>query len=469
MASSRADKQEVCSIAIGQLLQRLATFPTPPRYWVGFSGGADSTALLVALSELAPDLAAEFHAIHFNHGLQTAADDWQAHCLSFCAERSIPLFIQQLELNVTPGQSPEEQARHQRYAAVEKLLGDGEIYLTAHHADDNAETFFLHLMRGSGMDGLAAIPPLRKIGKGWVARPLLEFRRQDLEFFLRQRNISWLQDPSNLNPAYDRNYVRNSLFPDLDKRWPGVVKRLNQTASHARDFTTVLAGLLASRHGNIILDNHTLALEPFIGLDPELQAMLLRQWLRDQEIISPPKQRLREFLNQLNTSEQAGKQPELRWARQLIKRHGKALWLHELPCPDQCPTRFWASGMNLDLGTDFGQIHLSGNPADIPDGWEIGPRRKGARMTQHTGGPRRKLKELMRECGLPPWLRSAVPVLYWQGEVAALGDWLLSARLQHWLSDSGLVYTWQPNHPLLCKLQSVSVHSLDQAESLDES
>lgn len=459
----------VCGFAIGQLLQRLAIFPTPPRYWVGFSGGADSTALLVALNELGVDLAAEFHAVHFNHGLQTAADDWQTHCLSFCKKNNIPLSIQQLEINLTPGQSPEAQARQQRYAAVEKLLGDGEIYLTAHHADDNAETFFLHLMRGSGMDGLAAIPPLRRIGQGWVARPLLEFRRQDLESFLRQRNIPWLQDPSNLNAAYDRNYVRNSLFPALDKRWPGVVKRLNQTASHARDFTAVLARLLASRHGNIILDNHTLALEPFIGLDLELQAMLLRQWLRGQEIISPPKQRLREFLHQLKASDQAGKRPELRWARHLIKRHGGALWLHQLRCPDQCPSRPWTSGMSLDLGTDFGLIHLSGNPVDIPPGWDIGPRRNGARMMQRTGGPRRKVKELMRECGLPPWLRPAVPVLYWQGEAAALGDWLFSARLQRWLSDSSLVYTWQPNHPLLCKLQSVSVHSLDQAESFDES
>jgi len=461
-------KPEVGSFAIGKLLQRLAIFPTAPRYWVGFSGGADSTALLVALNELGPDLTAEFHAVHFNHGLQTAADNWQAHCLSFCEQRNIPLHTQRLELNIAQGQSPEEQARHRRYAAVEQLLGDGEIYLTAHHADDNAETFFLNLMRGSGMDGLAAIPPLRKIGKGWVARPLLEFRRKDLEFFLRQRDIPWLQDPSNLDPTYDRNYVRNSIFPDLDKRWPGAVKRLNRTASHARDFTAVLARLLTAQHGKLMLDSHTLAIEPFICLDPELQAMLLRQWLRDLEIISPPKQRLSEFLNQLNTPLPAGKQPELRWAQQLIKRHGKALWLHELPCPDLCPTRLWVSGMSMDMGPDFGQIGLSGNPVVIPAGWEIGPRKKGARMMQHAGGPRRKLKELMRQCGLPPWLRAAIPVLYWQGEVAAVGDWLLSAELQRYLSDNGSVYTWQPNHPLLCKLQSVSVHSLDRAESFDE-
>ena len=235
------------------LLERLARFPVPARYWVGFSGGADSTALLVAFHELGSKLEAGLHAIHFNHGLQTLADDWQAHCLTFCEKRNIPLRIEQLELTLQEGQSPEEQARQQRYAAIELLLGKGEVYLTAHHADDNAETFLLNLMRGSGMDGLDAIPPLRKIGNGWVARPLLDFDRQDLENFLRERNIPWLEDPSNQDLSFDRNYVRNELFPELDKRWPGVVKRLNHTASHARNFTAVLNKLLAAQHGSLIL------------------------------------------------------------------------------------------------------------------------------------------------------------------------------------------------------------------------
>jgi len=445
------------------LLERLARFPVPSRYWVGFSGGADSTALRVAFHELGSRLEGGLHAIHFNHGLQTVANDWQAHCLKFCEQRNIPLHIEQLELNLQEGQSPEEQAREQRYAAVELLLGKDEVYLTAHHADDNAETFLLNLMRGSGMDGLAAIPPLRKIGKGWVARPLLDFHRQDLENFLRERNISWLEDPSNQDLSIDRNYVRNELFPELDKRWPGVVKRFNNTASHARNFTAVLNRLLAAQHGSLILDRYRLASEPFLCLEPETQAMLLRQWLRDQDIAGPPKKRLQEFLAQLAASAHMGTHPELRWAQWLIKRHGKVLWLQRTPGPKPCPERVWKSGMQLDLGPDFGSVALSGGPVSIPDGWEIGPRRKSARMKLHPTGPRRKLKELMRECGLPPWLRSTIPVLYWHGEAAAVGDWLLSADFRHFLSDHRLVYNWRPIHPLLCKLQSVSVQFLSMS------
>ena len=444
------------------LLERLARFPVPSRYWVGFSGGADSTALLVAFHELGSELVAGLHAIHFNHGLQAEADEWQAHCLSFCEQRNIPLRIQQIDLKLAEGQSPEEQARQHRYAAIEHLLGDGDVYVTAHHADDNAETFLLNLMRGSGMDGLAAIPPLRKIGNGWVARPLLDIHRHLLENFLRERNIPWLEDPSNRDLSFDRNYVRNKLFPDLDQRWPGVVLRLNHTASLARNFTMVLNRLLAEQHGALILDRYRLAIEPFLRLEPEMQAMLLRQWLRDQDIVSPPKKRMHEFLVQLNTSAGACTHPELRWAQWLIKRHGEILWLHRVPSPEFCPSLHWVSGMHVDLGSDFGSFRLSGNPVTTPDGWEIGPRRKTARMRSHANGPRRKLKEVMRECGLPPWLRSTIPVLYWHGEAAAVGDWLFSADLKRFLSEHGLVYNWRPVHPLLCKLQSVSVHFRDQ-------
>jgi len=462
MANSTAECRSEESSFTEQLRQRLALFPAPSRYLVGFSGGADSTALLVAMLELRQELAADIHAVHFNHGLQPDANSWQEHCLAFCSRNKIRLHIHKLELNVAAGKSPEEEARQKRYKKVEQLLGDGEIYLTAHHADDNAETFFLNLMRGSGVDGLAAIPPLRRIGRGWVARPLLDFRRKNLEEFLRARRISWLEDPSNQDLAFDRNYVRNQLLPDLDKRWPGVWKRLNQAAVHARDFANVLNTLLAERHGNLLQDRYTLALDPFLGLDSELQALLLRQWLRDQDIVSPPRSRLQEFLVQLNYSTRKGARPELRWAQWQIKRHGNMLWVHEYPFAAVCPNRTWTAGMELSLGPDFGTLSLSGNTTIIPEGWTVGPLKKAAGLRLHEGGPRHRLKELLREQGVPTWLRAAIPVLYWQGEAAAVGNWLFSDELQRWLLQNRVTYMWRPDHPLLCKLQSVSVQFLDE-------
>jgi tRNA(Ile)-lysidine synthase len=190
-----------------QLLASLARLPTPEKYWIGFSGGADSTALLQAMHERRHELPAPIHALHFHHGLQSEADAWQEHCRSFCAAREIPYLTERLDIDRSSRHSPEEAARNSRYRAVARILGGQEMYLTAHHAEDLAETLFLNLIRGSGIEGLAGIPVLRTLDHGWVARPLLEKHRADLEAFLRTRDIGWLDDPSNADTAFDRNYL----------------------------------------------------------------------------------------------------------------------------------------------------------------------------------------------------------------------------------------------------------------------
>ena len=170
------------------LLDGLRRLPRPEKYWVGFSGGADSTALLQALHEVRDALPAPLHAVHFNHGLQEEAAGWQRHCRSFCRNRNIPFHAEKLEIRRTERASLEEEARNSRYRAVAGLLGEREMYLTAHHAEDQAETLFLNLMRGSGVEGLAGIPPLRGLGAGWVARPMLDVHREELEASAERRS-----------------------------------------------------------------------------------------------------------------------------------------------------------------------------------------------------------------------------------------------------------------------------------------
>ena len=229
-----------------RLLESLARLPRPRRYRVGFSGGADSTALLQALFELQDRLEAPLRAVHFDHGLQQGSKDWQARCRTFCEERDIPFHGERLDVRSGNRRSIEEEARNCRYRAVAELLGEEEMYLTAHHAEDQAETLFLNLMRGSGIEGLAGIPVLRNLEHGWVARPMLETRREELEAFLRARDIGWLNDPSNDDTSFDRNYLRRELFPVLEKRWPGMVQRLSRTARNARISASAMARPVAS-------------------------------------------------------------------------------------------------------------------------------------------------------------------------------------------------------------------------------
>jgi tRNA(Ile)-lysidine synthase len=450
------------------LLTRLKQLPATRRFWIGFSGGADSTALLLAMHELRDQIEAQICAIHFNHGLQVEADEWQQHCRSFCQQRGIEFHLQALQLDQPGRQSQEQYARQQRYNCMEKLLADGEIFLTAHHADDNAETLILNLMRGSGVDGLAAIPPLRKINNAWVARPLLDFSRKDLEQYLQRKGITWFEDPSNLDLSYDRNYVRKQLFPELDQRWPGVVKRLNRTAVHVREFSSVTSTMLRAQYHELLSDGIMFPLKPLVLLNVETQSLLLRQWFRLQDLPFPPRQRLAEFLSQINSGEGTDRRPELRWAGNLVKQHGNELWLQQEPYPDLCPEQSWQSGMSLELGPDFGQVQLCGKSVSIPSDWKIGPGNSGSRLKMHAGGPGRRLKDLLRESGLPPWLRKAIPVLYWQDDIAAIGDCILSHDLREFLLQHSLTYHWLANHPLLCKLQSVSVQHLGPADTSNE-
>jgi len=157
-----------------KLLDVLQTLPVPEQYWVAFSGGMDSTVLLHGLAKIRPELSAPLMAIHINHGLQVKALEWEMFCRETCARLDIPLTNLQLNLRPASGESLEAQARDARYAAIAARMNPQDMLLTAHHGDDQVETFLLQLLRGAGISGLASMPQIREWQAGWLERPLLE-------------------------------------------------------------------------------------------------------------------------------------------------------------------------------------------------------------------------------------------------------------------------------------------------------
>jgi tRNA(Ile)-lysidine synthase len=436
-----------------RLQTSLAGLPTPEKYWIGFSGGADSTALLQAMHELRDRLPVPMQALHFHHGLQEEAGVWQDRCRQFCEERGIEFHSERLEIDRSRGTSLEEESRNCRYRAVARILGKDEIYLTAHQAEDLAETLFLNLMRGSGIEGLAGIPVLRKLEHGWVARPLLDYRRSDLEAYLEARGIPWLTDPSNADTRFDRNYLRQELFPILEQRWPGLVQRLSRTARNARMSAAAMAIFIENQAGDLIRDELKMPLHKLLELQPEMQTLILRQWLRRLEIPALPEQRLREFLDQLA---EAGSESraEVQWEDWMIKHYQLDLWLHRRKPYRDCPDTRWNSGMELALGAESGRLVLKGIPADIPAGWRVRGRQPGDRIRARPQGPSQKIKRFFQSAAIPPWLRSGIPVLEWDGEPVALGDWVLAPRLQDWLLEHDLEYAWEPADPVLVRIRN---------------
>jgi len=449
-----------------RLLQSMARLPDTRMYWVGFSGGADSSALLHALYNIRDELQAPLHAVHFHHGLNPGADAWQHHCRDFCRQRNIRFTSRKLDIKRANRTSIEEESRNCRYLAIGEMLHRGDIYLTAHHADDQAETLFLNLMRGSGVEGLAGIPVLRSLGQGWVARPLLNTRRSELESYLLRHGVDWLEDPSNKDLSFDRNFLRNFLFPQLETRWPGVVRRLTRTSRTAKITVTALADFIDTHCGELLQNRHRMPLPALLQLEPPMRALVLRQWLRQQEAPALPEVRLNEFIKQIAGSGSAS-QAEVRWGAWQIKLYGNQIWLQDRIIPALESGREWTAGSTLKLDESLGCLALHGKKITIPGGWRVASRGEGERIRLHDQGVRRKLKDLFRESAIPPWLRSSIPVLYWDSEAVAIGDWVISHRLQNWLDTHDVEYCWEPGAPLLSDLRSACHHlTVDHCQSL---
>ena len=202
---------------------------------VGLSGGADSTALLLACAERWPG---QVHAFHVHHGLQAAADGFEQHCAALCARLGVPLVVQRVDARHAPGQSPEDAARQARYKSFEALALDGKAQAAikdiaiAQHADDQVETLLLALSRGAGIPGLAAMPARwERGGIAWY-RPLLRVAGADIRAWLQARGERWVEDPSNADERFSRNFLRRQVMPLLAERWPQVTASLARSAGH---------------------------------------------------------------------------------------------------------------------------------------------------------------------------------------------------------------------------------------------
>ena len=291
---------------------------------VAFSAGADSTALLHACARLWPQW---IHAIHINHGLQNAAADFQWQARHTCQRLDIPLVIDPVSAHPKRGQSPEQAARQARYQALAEVAQSQfktTTVLLAHHTDDQAESVLLAWSRGTGLNGLAAMPrSILRHGVQFV-RPWLHTTAQQIRLILRDTGTPWVEDPSNQSLAYTRNRIRHQILPALEQALPGSRTTLIRTAEHAAQSLQLLADLAA-------IDRQTVGPVPQLRalrlLPPHRQANLLRHWLSEQGTQAQTSQ-LTELLRQIEACQTRGHRIELRVGAGQVRRQGAGLhWL----------------------------------------------------------------------------------------------------------------------------------------------
>ncbi len=299
---------------------------------VGYSGGADSTALLLACARRWPH---QVRAIHVHHGLQDCADDFVGHCEAFCVQLGVPLAVHRMDARHVRGQSPEDAARDARYTAFrvvaqQQWANDPVASIAlAHHADDQVETLLLALSRGAGLPGLSAMPAHWQRDGIHYHRPLLRVPGAQLRAWLGARGVAWLTDPSNAQQQFTRNRIRSQLLPVLDQVFPQFRQTFARSAAHAAQAQTLLEELASQDLLRVGVPPHISALQE---LSRPRQANALRQWLKTKWSTSPSTAQLEELLDQLAACRTRGHAIHIKLGRGFVRRSNDVLdWYNSAP------------------------------------------------------------------------------------------------------------------------------------------
>lgn len=409
------------------LLARLG-FSSQTRFVVALSGGADSVALLTALVHLG----LQVRAVHIDHGLHPASGDWADFCAQLCARSGVACQVERVHVAGIPERGYEAAAREARYARLRECVAAGEVLLTGHHQDDQAETVLLQLLRGSGVAGLAAMPEVVPFGAGLLARPLLSFPRGDLRAYLEANDITWIEDDSNRDLARARNAIRHRVLPQLTAHWPAAIQTLARSARHAAQAQALLDELASQDLLAAVGDNATLVVSRINGLSTGRQANLIRHWLRGRGVCLPSEAQLGEILRVVSERPRSGA-AVVQWPGGCVRLyHGcltafdsKALphvsrtWTSQ-PWDLVAPLVISAAGVRLHcrraVGLGLSLARVAGGPVSVR------PRIGGEMCRLQGHRHRRALKKLLQENDVPPWERVRMPLLYVGDDLAAVAD-----------------------------------------------
>ncbi|WP_207061760.1 tRNA lysidine(34) synthetase TilS [Motiliproteus sp. SC1-56] len=433
---------------VADLQQQLQGLGDLSGVWVAYSGGLDSQVLLHLAAGACAARRLPLRALHIHHGLHPAADCWQAHCEAQCRVLGVPLTTVRVE--VAAQGSTEAQAREARYRAFEERLGDGELLLMAHHADDQLETLLLRLLRGAGVRGLAAMPAQRSLGDGRLLRPLLAWTRQQLETYARQHRLCWVEDPSNRETDYDRNYLRQEVVPQLRARWPAVATLASRSAALCAESEALLQALAEEDLACAQAPLGGLCLAGILSLSRGRQKLLLRSWIEQQGVRLPTAALLARILDEVVPA-RPDAEPLLQWDGIELRRYQGALYLKSpWPAPPDTP-RAWQPERALETpaGTLRAEPTLAGG-----FGWPPGAtlavayRRGGERLRLPGREGSRALKKLLQAAAVPPWLRDWLPLIYVDGTLAAVADLWICEGFQAGPGTPSVRLQWQPR-PIL--------------------
>lgn len=415
------------------IYQSLNEIPYVKRFWIAYSGGLDSHVLLHALVEQGINNDYECHAVHIHHNLHAHADEWAEHCQQQAADLGITFHCIKVDATKLKGESQEAVSRAARYSALSDLMSTNDCLLTAHHQDDQAETLLLQLLRGSGIKGLAAMPTLSAFSQGFHARPLLDYSRKQLLNYATHHQLQWIEDSSNADESFDRNYLRHQVLPIIKQRWPSASKTISRVAQHAGQADQLLMQLARSDYAYVCADTaNRLRIDRLWELTSAQQINVLRYWLHRLDLPIPSAIKLSHVISDVLSS-RIDATPLVTWPGVEIRRYQNELFaLLPLESHDASATIAWDLTQDLQLPTNLGVLTATQSQQGnllLPDNTDITVRfRQGGENIQLVGKQHRQsLKKLMQTWQIPTWQRDRIPLIYHKENLVCVAGWAIDA------------------------------------------
>ncbi|MEO8062715.1 MAG: tRNA lysidine(34) synthetase TilS [Pseudomonadota bacterium] len=410
-----------------------------PRAVVAFSGGVDSTALAYALSEQRRKFAS-LRLAHVDHGLQSASAEWSKHCARQAKQWRLPFVSLRADIERRRGDSPEAVAREARYALLAQAMEPGEVLVTAQHRDDQVETLLLQLFRGAGVAGLAAMPAIAEFSPGRIARPLLETPRAQILEYAKAHELHWVEDPTNEQTAFGRNFLRHRVMPAIRERWPGVDLAIARSAGHMADAQKLLdaqasADLAASA------DGAGLSVAVLRALPAARRRNVVRAFVSRAGLETPQANWLQEIIGPMLAA-RADAQPELRLPGGRLRRRAGRLELEVMSevrasADVEIVSKSWCwkddrvlimneAGDSLTLVDDpEGAIDLDKFPATLT----LRARGGGEKLRPGSTARTQALKSLLQIAKVPVDERARLPLLFAGDRLICAGDRWIDASV----------------------------------------
>ncbi len=410
-----------------QLLEFKLTHIPYSRLFIAYSGGIDSHVLLHLCASI-DNLKPKITAVYVNHGLQAEAEGWGLHCEQVCDDLGIQFLSLNANAKAASGESPEEAARNARYTALKSLLANDDLLLVAQHSEDQLETVLLQLFRGSGLKGLSGMPESMVFGKGRLVRPLLDISEASIIEYAKNQGLQWIEDPSNQQSDYDRNFLRNDIIPLLKQRWSSLDKTVSRSAKHCANAQVLLADLADDLFTTVI--NHsdnTLCLNRLQSYSLLQQPLIIRQWFQYMGLKMPSQDFVQRILEQV-VAARADADPVLSAKGYSIRRYRDKLYCLKPSQKIFADDLIWPSGEALLKIAEDVSFEVVESSSGIPTKQWLASRitvkfRSGGETIKLPGrSGHHSLKNLYQEAGIPPRERLRMPLIYLDDKLAAVGE-----------------------------------------------